>query len=225
MSRKWTFRAPWAVWLAVAVLCWAVAGAAHAGGAGSVVGRLTLPFEGARLSGLGPIVAYLEPDGEEGPTVPVPGADAPRIRQKDARFTPPFVVATVGQAVEMSNDDFIFHNVFSYSRPNHFDLGTYPAGESRFVTFRSPGVVKTYCSIHENMSATIFVAPTPWHDVARPDGSFAIDGVPPGRHRLRIWSQKLPPMERIVEVAADRTTRLSLRYGEVGAPGPAAPAP
>ena len=70
----------------------------------------------------------------------------------------------------MPNDDVIFHNVFSYSTPNDFDLGLYPRGESRAKTFQYPGVVRIYCSIHESMNATIFVAPSIWHAVVGADG-------------------------------------------------------
>lgn len=211
----------WALLVGGAVVAGPAAGGSTAPSGGRVSGRLTVPFEGADIAKLGPIVAWLEPvqapDRAAWPEPP----PAPRIRQKNARFRPAFAVVSVGQSVEMSNDDFIFHNVFSYSRPNHFDLGIYPAGESRFVTFRSPGVVKTYCSIHENMNATIFVAPTPFHAVAEPDGSFSIEGVPEGRYALKTWSEKLPSAQRMVSVRPGQSTHVALRFGSDVGPVPA----
>jgi len=202
---------------AALLLFLAAASSAEEKGAGSVVGSLRLPFEEAAIAQLGPIVAYLEPlePGRAAPATAAPGPPT-LIRQKNARFAPAFAVVTVGESVEMVNDDFIFHNVFSYSKPNDFDLGVYPSGESRFVVFRTPGVVKTYCSIHESMNGTLFVAPTRYHALVEPDGRFEIGGVPAGRFRLATWSEKLPVASRVVEVVAGRRTRVDL---EIAAPG------
>ena len=176
------------------------------GDAASLAGRVTLDLPGATLAQLRPVVVHLEPLAGGQPT-PAPRR-TPRIHQRKARFSPSFGVVAKGQTVEMVNDDAIFHNVFSYSRPNDFDLGLYPAGQSRSVTFEHPGVVRTYCSIHESMNGLIFVAPSPHFDVVRPDGSFEIRGVPPGRYRVGTWCEKLPATSR--EVRLDPGARLSL---------------
>src|SRR5262245_25650634 len=146
--------------------------AAAAAAAGELRGHVTLGVAGVSLEDAGPLVVYLE------------GADAQlryelpkrplEIHQKDASFAPPFLVIAAGETVVMPNDDVIFHNVFSYSTPNDFDLGLYPRGESRAKTFQYPGVVRIYCSIHESMNATIFVAPSIWHAVVGAKGDFVI---------------------------------------------------
>ena len=118
----------------------------------------------------------------------------------------------------MPNDDVIFHNVFSYSTPNDFDLGLYPRGESRAKTFQYPGVVRIYCSIHESMSATIFVAPSSHFAVAEPDGDFALRDVPPGKYRLRTWNRRLPPSSQLVEVGSGAPVETRLIVASDGAP-------
>ena len=194
-------RSAWAAVLGVAL-------AAQAAAAGELRGRVALEVPGARLADFGPVVVYLEGGG--GAVAP---SGRPELRQRDALFAPSFLAVAAGDSVEMPNDDDIFHNVFSFSAPNDFDLGLYPAGESRRVAFRHPGVVKVYCSIHEAMSATIFVAPTRWFAVADADGSFSIPDVPPARYRLRTWAEKLPASERPVDVGAG-VTSIDVRLGE-----------
>ena len=184
--------------------------AAHSSEPGSVQGRVTLGVPGMSLAQVDPVVVYLEPTASVDPN-PTPPPDS-TMRQRDARFMPPFSVVVVGQKVDMLNEDAIYHNVFSYSRPNDFDLGIYPAGESRAVTFGYPGVVKTYCSIHENMNATILVTPTRHFDRVSASGSFEIDGVPPGRYRLRVWCEKLPPIEREITVVAGERNEIDLEF-------------
>jgi plastocyanin len=186
--------------------------AAGDGAAGSLRGRVQLAVDGVELADVGPVVVYLEPI--DGRAVPAPSARRPRIHQKDASFSPGFLVIARGQSVDMPNDDAIYHNVFSYSKPNDFDLGLYPSGESRTVTFAHAGVVRTYCSIHESMSGTIFVAPTPWFAVARPSGAFEIRDVPAGSFRLRTWCERLPALERSVAIESGRATEIEVAIGD-----------
>jgi plastocyanin len=143
------------------------------------------------------VVVYLEPLGGSVPAAP---PERPVVRQRGARFDPGFLAIAAGQTIDMPNEDAIYHNVFSYSKPNDFDLGLYPSGQSRSVTFRHAGVVRTYCSIHESMNGTVFVAPTPLFAVPDEQGRFEIEGVPPGRYRLRTWCERLPATEREIEV-------------------------
>lgn len=165
---------------------------------GRVAGRVVASLLETPSLELGPVVVFLEPvGGERRFTLP---RETPVVRQRNARFAPPFRVVVAGQKVEMVNDDMIYHNVFSYSRPNDFDLGMYPSGQSRTVELKYPGVVKTYCSIHESMNGTIFVSPTPWYAVAGDDGEFEIKAVPAGRYKLTAWSEKLPMQSRNIEV-------------------------
>jgi plastocyanin len=197
---------------ALAALVSFALGAAPVARADALVrGRVTLDLPGTALGDLGPVVVYL--DG--GPTAGRPPADTPSVHQKDARFAPSFLAIAAGQNVVMPNDDRIFHNVFSYSKPNDFDLGLYPSGQSRTVPFRHPGVAKLYCSIHESMNGAIFVAPTPWFAVVGADGSFALRGAPAGHWHLHTWNEKLPDTDRSIEVPAsgDLALQVSLIPG------------
>jgi plastocyanin len=182
--------------------------------AGDLEGRLVVDVPGLDLQTVAPVVVYLEPLEESAnPRT----RSAATMRQHNARFAPPFLVVPVGQSVSMPNEDAIFHNAFSFSEPNHFDLGLYPAGESRSVRFDHPGVVRIYCSIHESMNATIFVAPTPWFAVGNREGRFRIQRVPAGRWRLRTWTESLPDTTRdlTLTVAGARSVLVHL----AGKPG------
>jgi plastocyanin len=175
---------------------------------GAVRGTVTLHVPGLTLGDAGPVVAYLE--GIDAPIrFAVPKA-VPTISQTNARFAPSFLVIAAGQTVQFPNDDVIVHNVFSFSRPNDFDLGLYPKGESKSVTFRHPGVVRVYCSIHQSMSAVIYVAPSPHHTLVAADGAFLLRDVPPGRYRLRTWNGKLPSTAAEVTVAAGAEATVAL---------------
>jgi plastocyanin len=171
---------------------------------GGVRGRVSVDVEGVRLRDVLPLVVYLDaPSGRL--AYPVP-ADVPVISQKDARFSPAFLVIAAGQTVSLANDDRIVHNVFSYSPPKRFDLGLYPTGETRKVTIEKPGVTDLFCSIHSKMNATIFVAPSPYFSQLGPSGSFEIGNVPPGKYLMKAWCRKLPESKQIVEVAPGKVS-------------------
>ena len=196
-------------------------GGSDAASAGEVSGRVTLAIRGARLAEVAPIVVFLEP--VEAPAEAAGAKSRARIRQRNASFTPGFLTVEAGSSVAMPNDDAIFHNVFSYSKGNAFDLGLYPSGESRSVEFKTPGVVKLYCSIHESMNATVFVAPSRHHAAVDARGRFAMRNVPAGDYRLRTWCERLPETNRQITVTDGRNGPIEIRIGE--STPPAAPAP
>lgn len=64
---------------------------------------------------------------------------------------------SAGDTVHFKNEDPFFHNIFSLSDLKTFDLGSYPAGESKSVTFDEPGEAEIECAIHPEMYMVIEV--------------------------------------------------------------------
>ena len=122
------------------------------------------------------------------------------LRQKNKTFTPRLLGVPVGASVEFPNDDTIFHNVFSLSGPQPFDLGQYRSGESQSRAFTQAGTYRVFCNIHPNMSALIVVVPTPYVAVTGGDGRFVLD-LPAGRYRLTAVSERASPVS--IEVTAE----------------------
>lgn len=84
-------------------------------------------------------------------------AETVEVGQKDKQFTQDSLDIKVGDTVKFTNNDAFFHNVFSLSDAEMFDLGSYPKGESRDVTFTTPGEVEVECAIHPEMKMIINV--------------------------------------------------------------------
>lgn len=114
-------------------------------------------------------------------------AEPAMLDQKGQRFLPRLLAVTVGQAVDFRNSDNVFHNVFSYSPPKRFDLGRYPRGKSKRLTFQKPGVVQVYCDIHSDMRADIVVVPSRRFGYIDAAGRFRIDEAPAGKHTVIVW--------------------------------------
>ncbi len=136
--------------------------------------------------------------------------DNPQMVQQDSLFVPSTIALMVGGTVDFPNSDPIFHNVFSYSSAKRFDLGRYPQGESRSVTFDQAGIVEVGCEVHDHMAGAIVVTENPWHAVAGEGGTFVIGGVPPGEYTLVAWHAEHDQEERTVTVEAGGTTRIEV---------------
>jgi len=79
------------------------------------------------------------------------------VSQKNKSFSVKQLKIKKGDTVSFPNHDPFFHNVFSLSPAKTFDLGSYPSGETRKVTFDRPGTVDVECAIHPHMHMSIIV--------------------------------------------------------------------
>jgi plastocyanin len=178
---------------ASAVVCLWLASAATPAGAGPVSGVVrTLGRPGLVPA---PSLVY----AERTDTAPPRQNSRVTLRQKNKTFTPRLLGVPVGSVVDFPNDDIIFHNVFSLSGPQPFDLGQYRSGQSQSRSFTQAGTYRVFCNIHPNMSALILVVPTPYVAITDADGRFVLD-LPPGRYRLTAVSERAGPAS--VEITA-----------------------
>lgn len=134
-------------------------------------------------------VVYAEPLDAAPPRAPARVS----LAQKDKSFQPHMVAVPVGSTVGFPNNDPIFHNVFSLSSPEPFDLGLYRSGATRSRTFARAGTYRVFCNIHPQMTAIVVVVPTPHVTTVGADGRFVLD-LPPGRYRLTALSERAGPV-------------------------------
>jgi plastocyanin len=109
------------------------------------------------------------------------------LDQRNLNFSPHVLVVRVGTTVEFPNNDRVFHNVFSFREGKIFDLGMYPVGAVKFVTFDRPGLSRIFCNIHPGMAAYVMAVDSPYFAVADQSGAFTIAGVPAGRYQYEAW--------------------------------------
>jgi plastocyanin len=147
----------------------------------------------------------------EGPPSAVSGSAnqiAASITQTHREFEPDLVVIPAGAMVSFPNFDPIFHNVFSLSKPKSFDLGNYPQGETRMVTFAKPGIVFVNCRLHPNMAASIVVSPTQWVTKADGEGRFDLSGVPAGEYTVVAWHKNAGFFRQRATVSEDQAAEV-----------------
>lgn len=130
-----------------------------------------------------------------------------RLAQHNQMFEPFILLVPLGAQVSFPNQDLVRHQVYSFSITKKFELKLYGHDESRSVTFDKAGVVAVGCNIHDNMTAFIKVADTPY--AARTDaaGHLAFKDLPAGAAVVRVWHPyaKTPAGEQRFDMAIPKS--------------------
>jgi plastocyanin/outer membrane murein-binding lipoprotein Lpp len=159
------------------------------------------------------------PKGEPVAYVYVENVTAPAVKdqrvvieQIGKKFVPSWAVVQRGTSILFPNRDNIYHNVFSLSSGNSFDLGLYSSsGEPKSYTFNEAGEVEIYCNIHPQMSASTLVVPNRLFAKVRNDGTFEIPGVPGGKRKIVAWAPGSRLAATWVDVESGDTAQVDLK--------------
>lgn len=152
---------------------------------GSVSGEVRLVAGGVARADASDTAIWLEGVRRSGD--PPSAAFRGQMKSDRKRFNPRVVIVPTSASVDFPNADPIYHNVFSVSGANRFDLGLYRSGASKAKQFEQAGLVRVYCNIHPQMVGFIMVVNSDFAAVTGPDGKFRFDGVPVGSWTLKAW--------------------------------------
>lgn len=174
---------------------------------GSITGVIDHPIM-RRMSGA---VYIAEIDGKSF----APSTVNPVMDQINIRYTPHVLPVLAGSTIDFPNSDDTRHHVYtSTSSVCQFELGLYDTGVVKHVTCDEPGVVMLLCNVHAEMRGIIVVVSTPYFAATETDGSFLIEGIPPGSYTLIFEHERLsvPPLE-ITVTAGNQTAAI---FGKPG---------
>jgi plastocyanin len=146
-------------------------------------------------------------------TYPVP-AEKPMLDQNGCQYIPHVSAVQVGQTFVIRNSDETLHNVHALPSANaEFNNGQPFQGMELEHTFDKVEVVVPFkCDVHPWMSSYMAVLDHPFHAVTGADGSFAIEGLPPGDYVVEAWHEELGTKTMSVSVAADAAAEASFDF-------------
>ena len=108
--------------------------------------------------------------------------------QKGMRFSPRILPIVVGSKVFFPNNErILYHNVYSLSGKNSFNLGTYRAGIVKSVAFSDTGIIEVLCNIHVRMYAAIIVLTNHFYSTVDGNGSYRIENIPVGTYPVELY--------------------------------------
>jgi plastocyanin len=186
-------------WLCLTLAAQGVGAAAGAAAPPDIFGLVTVDDKPAAN-----VVIWID-----GPAVAQEPAPMPVLDQRNLSFYPRVLAVEVGTKIQFPNHDRVFHNVFSFQNGKVFDLGLYPTGTMKEITFDKPGVSRLFCNIHPHMAAYILSVRSQYFAVSDAAGLFTIRGLAPGTYNYHVWRAGQP--ETTATAAMDSTRRLEIR--------------
>ena len=162
--------------------------------------------------GLQNVFVYVK-DGLGNVSFPVPATPAV-IDQKGCQYRPHVFGVQVGQPIEILNSDATLHNIHALPEANQgFNVGQALQGLRHTHTFSTKEVMVPFkCDVHRWMSAYVGVLDHPFHAVTKADGSFTLNGLPPGTYTVEAWHESLGTMTQSVTVGAKETKQVAFSF-------------
>ena len=127
-------------------------------------------------------------------------------------------------SIEIINEDEVIHNphpfeVRGMARRTLWNIGLPEKGSSlhKKLRVKKGNVVKIQCDQHDFMHAWLRVATNSyWTMVSDKDGSYKIDGIPPGKYQLVAWHPILGEKKKEITVDDGGTVEVSFAFSGKG---------
>ncbi len=123
------------------------------------------------------------------------------LDQKSCRFDPHVAIVPVGSTVEFHNSDKVTHNVHTYPTKNETMNSMISPDKHESRKLDKEDRIKIGCDIHPWMNSYLVVADSNFYAVTGTDGSFKIEGLPAGEHKVSYWHETLGKGSGTIKVA------------------------
>lgn len=142
-------------------------------------------------------------------------AKKPALDQKGCEFHPHVLLVPAGAEVDILNSDGVLHNIHTFSTSNPPFNKSQPKFKKVIeAKFDKPEIVKVKCDVHGWMGGWVVVMDHPWHAVTDAKGTFKLENVPAGKHKVEVWHETLGKVAKEVEVKAGAETRVAFELGK-----------
>ena len=136
----------------------------------------------------------------------------PKLDQEGCAFTPHILVVPLGSTADIVNGDAVLHNAHAIlGGATAFNYAMPIKGHTIPTKLKKEGLYRVTCDVHPWMRGWIAVLPTAASAVTKEDGSFVIENVPPGKHHLKLWHERLGERDGEVDVTADGTATFDVQ--------------
>lgn len=127
------------------------------------------------------------------------------LDQRKCRYEPRVFGIMVRQTLAVRTSDDTTHNVHKIIGTNpRVNEGMNPKASDLKLSFQEPAfgekVERFECNIHGWMRAYMHVMPHPFFGVSGKDGTFTIQGLPPGTYEFVAWHEKLGTQKKTLKI-------------------------
>ena len=128
--------------------------------------------------------------------------------QVDKQFSPQVLVVKSGQSVVFPNSDQVRHHVYSFSKPNDFEIRLYSGNQAEPISFEHPGIVVLGCNIHDQMLGYLYVQNDEISHVSDQDGYVVFEELDANitEQNVTVWHSQLSSnkTERMTQVLSEK---------------------
>ncbi len=164
--------------------------------------------------GLENVVLYIS-DGLPASALTEVPTNVPVFDQKNCMYTPHVLAMDVNQKFKVTTSDQTTHNI--HPNPNPM-TGNIPWNQSQPTgaqpvekSWKAAEVIPVQCNIHPWMHGWFVVVKGPYATTDS-NGSFTINGVPPGSYTVTAWQEDLGTQTAKVTVAAGGSTTADFTF-------------
>lgn len=143
-----------------------------------------------------------------------PASSEPVVLDQDGcEYHPHVLGVRAGEEFTIRNSDGLLHNVNAQPTTNRgFNMGQPTTMEGQ-RSFSEPEImIPVTCEVHGWMNAYIGVVDHPYFAVTGEDGSFTLEGLPPGTYTVEAWHERYGTQTMEVTVAAQETGQADFTY-------------
>jgi plastocyanin len=161
---------------------------------------------------LGNVFVYVK-DGLGNRVFPAPSTPVV-LDQRDCHYVPHVFGIQVGQTLEILNSDPTLHNIHFIPDANReFNMGEPIQGMRQPHVFSVPEVlIPIKCDVHNWMNAYAGVVDNPFYAVTGADGTFTLQGLPPGTYTIEAVHEKLGKQTQTVTVGPKETRTTAFTF-------------
>ncbi len=143
------------------------------------------------------------------------GTEPVTLDNRECLFSPRVGIARHRGEIAITNSDPLLHNTNLVLHEGARTLGNVSLprqGQTSNQRLRKEGLVEIKCDVHPWMHAFLWVTPHPYAVISGADGTFTLDGVPPGTYKVKIWHELLGEKEMSVTVEANGSATLDVAF-------------
>jgi len=136
------------------------------------------------------------------------------LDQHGCLYEPHVLGVMQGQELRIVSSDATTHNIHPLPRANKEWNQSQPPGAAPLVKkFTRPEImIPVKCNQHPWMKAYIGVTNNPFYAVTGSEGTFTIQGVPPGEYTLEAWTATFGSQQQKITVRANESTQAEFAF-------------
>lgn len=135
------------------------------------------------------------------------------LDQFGCQYKPHVIAIMAGQTLTIKNSDPTNHNIHFLPKINPAMNFSQPKQNmEKDVILVKENVFKAKCDVHPWMGCYIKVFDHPFYAVTGKDGTFTLEGLPPGKYVIEAWHEKFGTQTRTVEVASGESKEADFTF-------------